>query len=104
MNREILFEAQGFLTVKDGIRERKITDLVALSRNHDTDELILFLSDLYFDKHRMVSGLLERYDNSIMLDMTIGAMFRLSQAIRLLKDTRKEDINEQFERRTGTSG
>jgi hypothetical protein len=104
MNREILFEAQGFLTVKDGIRERKITDLVALSRNHDTDELILFLSDLYFDKHRMVSGFLERYDNSIMLDMTIGAMFRLSQAIRLIKNSRKEDIDDHFEQKTGTSG
>ena len=104
MNDEIIFEAQGFLTVKDGIRERKITDLVALSRNHDSDELILFLCDLYYDKYRMVSGLLERDDNSIMLDMGIGAMFRLSQAIRLLKDTRKEDINEQFEQRTAASG
>ena len=104
MNREILTEAQGFLTVKDGIRERKITDLVALSRNHDSDELIIFLCDLYYDKHRMVSGLLERDDNSIMLDLGIGAMFRLSQAIRLLKDTRKEDIDEQFEQRTAASG
>jgi hypothetical protein len=104
MNDEIIFEAQSYLTVKDGIRERKITDLVALSRNHDSDELILFLCDLYYDKYRMVSGLLERDDNSIMLDMGIGAMFRLSQAIRLLKDTRKEDIDEQFEQRTAASG
>jgi len=104
MNNEILIEAQSYLTVKDGISERKITDLVALSRNHDSDELILFLCDLYYDKHRMVSGLLERDDNSIMLDLGIGAMFRLSQAIRLLKDTRKEDIDEQFEQRTAASG
>jgi hypothetical protein len=104
MNDEIIFEAQSYLTVKDGIRERKITDLVALSRNHDSDELILFLCDLYYDKHRMVSGLLERNDNSIMLDLGVGAMFRLTQAIRLLKDTRKEDIDEQFEQRTAASG
>jgi hypothetical protein len=104
MNAETLLKAQSYLTVKDGISERKITDLIALSKNHDADELIMFLCDLYFDKHRLVSGLLEREDNSIMLDMAIGAMFRLSQAIRLLKDTRKEDIDEQFEQRTGTSG
>jgi len=104
MNREILFDAQRYLTVKDGISERKITDLLALSKNHDAAEIILFLCDLYYDKHRLVSGLLERDDNSIMLDMGIGAMFRLSQAIRLLKDSRKEDIDEQFEQRTGTSG
>ena len=104
MNDEIIFEAQSYLTVKDGISERKITDLIALSKNHDADELIMFLCDLYYDKHRLVSGFLEREDNSIMLDMAIGAMFRLSQAIRLLKDTRKEDIDEQFEQRTGTSG
>jgi len=104
MNREILIEAQSYLTVKDGISIRKITDLVALSKNHDADELLIFLCDLYFDKHRMVSGLLERDDNSIMLDMGIGAMFRLTQAIRLIKESRKEDINEHFEQRTGTSG
>jgi hypothetical protein len=39
-----------------------------------------------------------------MLDLGVGAMFRLTQAIRLLKDTRKEDIDEQFEQRTAASG
>ena len=104
MNNEILIEAQSYLTVKDGISERKITDLIALSKNHDADELIMFLCDLYYDKHRLVSGLLENDDNSIMLDMAIGAMFRISQAIRLIKDCRKEDNSEQFEQRTGTGG
>ena len=104
MNKEIIFEAQGFLTINDGIRERKIIDLISLSRNHDRDEMILFLCDLYYEKHRFISELLEIEDNSILLDMTIGAMFRLTQAIRLLKDSRKEDNNEQFEQRTGTSG
>ena len=66
--------------------------------------MILFLCDLYYDKHRLVSGLLERDDNSIMLDMAIGAMFRISQAIRLIKESRKEDDDEGFEQRTGTSG
>jgi hypothetical protein len=104
MNREILTEAQSYLTVKDGISERKIVDITALSINHDADEMILFLCDLYYDKHRLVSELLESDENSIMLDMGIGAMFRLSQAIRLLKDSRKEDTDEQFEQRTAASG
>jgi len=104
MNKEILTEAQRCLTIKDGFSSRKITDLISLSKNHDADEMILFLCDLYHDKHRLISGLLERDDNSIMLDMGIGAMFRLSQAIRLLKDSRKEDIDEQFEQRTAASG
>jgi len=104
MNQEILIEAQSYLTVKDGISERKIANLLALSKYHDADEMLMFLCDLYYDKHRLVSGLLEHDDNSIMLDMAIGAMFRLSQAIRLIKDSRKENIDEQFEQRTGTSG
>jgi len=104
MNREILFDAQRYLTINDGIRKKKIIDLISLSKNHEPDEMILFLCDLYYDKYRLISGLLERNDNSIMLDMGIGAMFRLSQAIRLLKDTRKEDIDEQFEQRTAASG
>ena len=104
MNREILFDAQRYLTINDGIREKKIIDLISLSKNHEPDEMILFLCDLYYDKYRLISGLLERNDNSIMLDMGIGAMFRLSQAIKLLKDSRKEDVDEHFEQRTGTSG
>jgi hypothetical protein len=104
MNKEILTEAQRCLTIKDGFSSRKITDLISLSKNHDADEMILFLCDLYHDKHRLVSELLESDENSIMLDMGIGAMFRLSQAIRLLKDSRKEDTDEQFEQRTAASG
>jgi hypothetical protein len=104
MNDEIIFEAQSYLTVKDGISERKIVDITALSINHDADEMILFLCDLYYDKHRLVSELLESDENSIMLDMGIGAMFRLSQAIRLIKESRKEDIDDHFEQRTGTGG
>ena len=104
MNREILFDAQRYLTINDGIRKKKIIDLISLSKNHEPDEMILFLCDLYYDKYRLISGLLERNDNSIMLDMGIGAMFRLSQAIKLLKDSRKEDVDEHFEQRTGTSG
>jgi hypothetical protein len=104
MNAETLLKAQSYLTVKDGISERKIVDITALSINHDPDELILFLCDLYYDKHRLVSRLLESDNNSIVLDIGIGAMFRLTQAIRLIKDSRKEDENEQFEQRTGTGG
>jgi hypothetical protein len=104
MNNKTLIEAQSYLTIKDGICERKITDLIALSKNHDEDELLLFLCDLYYDKKRIVSELLEDDNSSIVLDIGIGAMFRLSQAIRLIKESRKEDDNEQFEQRTGTSG
>jgi len=104
MKEEILTEAQRCLTIKDGISEKKIIDLVALSENHYPDELIQILCDLYYEKHLFISGLLEQDNNSIMLDMGIGAMFRLSQAIRLIKDSRKEDIDEQFEQRTAASG
>jgi hypothetical protein len=97
MNAETLLKAQSYLTVKDGISERKIVDITALSINHDADEILLFLCALYHDKHRLVSRLLESDNNSIVLDIGIGAMFRLTQAIRLIKDSRKEDDNEQFE-------
>jgi hypothetical protein len=104
MKEGILTEAQRCLTIKDGFSSRKITDLISLSKNHDADELIMFLCDLYFEKHRLVSALLERDDNSIMLDMGIGAMFRLTQAIKILKDSRKEKDIDQFESRTAASG
>jgi hypothetical protein len=104
MNREIISQAQKYLIINDGIREKKIIDLISLSKNHDADEILLFLCDLYHDKHRFISGLLEVDDNSIMLDMGIGSMFRLSQAIRLIKESRKEDIDDHFEQRTAASG
>ena len=103
MNRETLLDAQRCLTIRDGISERKIVDLVSLSENHDPDELIQLLCDLYYEKHRFVSGLLEQDDNSIILDMAIGAMFRMTQAIKLIKDSREEEKDE-FEQRTAASG
>ena len=103
MNREILLDAQKCLTIKDGISERRIVNLVALSENHDPDELIQILCDLYYEKHRFISRLLEQDDNSIILDMAIGAMFRMTQAIKLIKDCIEEEKDE-FEQRTAASG
>ena len=103
MNRETLLDAQRCLTIKDGISERKIVNLVALSENHDPDELIQFLCDLYYEKHRFISRLLEQDDNSIILDMAIGSMFRMTQAIKLIKDCIEEEKDE-FEQRTAASG
>ena len=103
MNRETLLDAQRCLTIKDGISERKIVDLVALSKNHDPDELIQILCDLYYEKHVFISGLLEQDDNSIILDMAIGSMFRMTQAIKLIKDSREEEKDE-FEQRSAASG
>jgi len=103
MNREILFDAQRCLIIKDGISERKIVDLISLSKNHDTDELIQILCDLYYEKHLFISSLLEQDDNSIILDMAIGAMFRMTMAIKLIKDSREEENDEQFEQRTAAS-
>jgi DNA repair protein RadC len=103
MNRETLLDAQRCLTIKDGVSERKIVNLVALSENHDPDELIQILCDLYYEKHRFISRLLEQEDNSIILDMAIGAMFRMTQAIKLIKDCIEEEKDE-FEQRTAASG
>jgi hypothetical protein len=103
MNRETLLDAQRCLTIKDGISERKILNLVALSENHGPDELIQILCDLYYEKHRFISRLLEQDDNSIILDMAIGAMFRMTQAIKLIKDCIEEEKDE-FEQRSAASG
>ena len=103
MNRETLLDAQRCLTIKDGISERRIVNLVALSENHDPDELIQILCDLYYEKHRFISRLLEQDDNSIILDMAIGSMFRMTQAIKLIKDCIEEEKDE-FEQRTAASG
>ena len=103
MNREILLDAQRCLTIKDGISERKILNLVALSENHVPDELIQILCDLYYEKHRFISRLLEQDDNSIILDMAIGSMFRMTQAIKLIKDCIEDEKNE-FGQRTSANG
>jgi hypothetical protein len=103
MKREILLDAQKCLTIKDGISERKIVNLVVLSENHDPDELIQILCDLYYEKHLFISGLLEQDDNSIVLDMAIGSMFRMTMAIKLIKDCIEEEKDE-FEQRTAASG
>ena len=103
MKQDIITEAQKYLTINDGFRERKLVDLVSLSQNHDSDELVLFLCDLYYEKHKFLSRLIERDDNSILMDMSLGAMFRITMAIRLIRDEREEDIYES-QQRTAAGG
>ena len=85
-----LSEAQRYLTVNDGFSERKLFDIESLSDNHDTDEMIMFLCDLYYEKQDVLARLMSRDDNSILLDMTIAAMFRITQAITVLNETTEE--------------
>ncbi len=105
MNREIIQDAQRYLTVNNGFRNLKIVDIESLSHNHDTDELVMLLCDLYYEKHKLLSDLMERDDNSILLDQTIGAMFRMTMAIRLINDENREEVNNEYiEQRAAAGG
>jgi hypothetical protein len=91
MNSSIIRKAQQYLTINDGFSEKKLFDIAPLAITHGMDEVIMHLCELYTEKHNQVAALMSRNDTSIMLDMTIGAMFRLTHAISLLNKNITED-------------
>ena len=100
MKDELIRQAQKYLTVNDGLKTVKIVDIESLHLRHDTDLITMFLCDLYYEKHQQLTEILNRDDNSVLLDMTIGSMFRLSIAIRILKDIEQEENIDESEHRT----
>ena len=98
-----MWQAQQYLTINDGFTHKRILDVVAMSITHDLDEIIMHLCELYVEKHDHLARIIADDNTSIMLDLSIGALFRLSQAITHLQQPLTEGTHES-ERRTDAGG
>jgi len=105
MTKDMIAEAQKYLTVNNGQHERNIIDLVSLSKNHTADELIRFLKNLYIAKKRRVTKLLEMDRSTLEIDRNIAGMFRIHLALRTIQQSLEEDdAYEQKPKQTATAG
>ena len=97
--------AQKYLTFNDGVQDRKILDLVMLSKRHDAGELIVFLINLYREKRMHLEKLMIDGVTTPELDRSIGCLFRIHMALRTIRRQTEEEMLYDFtEQRTGTGG
>ncbi len=94
--------AQKYLCYFDGFNKRRIVDIEMLSKVHSLDKILSNLKRLYSEKQELVVTYLINHNVSTDLDRSIGGLFRLRQAIRLLEEHLKEGEDDEngFEHRT----
>ena len=103
MKSEIIIQAQKYLTISDGFSNRKIADIEMLLKNHNPAEIILFLKNLYREKKEKMLDLLESDTTTREFEQTIGCLFRIHIALKIITDQLEEETYES-QQRTGTGG
>ena len=84
MNRKALRAAQKYLTYyKNDVRKR-IVDIRRLSKDHTTQEIILFLKDYLREKEKGLQNMLLIDRTNKRADEMIAAIFRLYMAINTI--------------------
>jgi len=105
MTKDMIAEAQKYLTVNNGQHKRNIIDLAGLSKNHSLEELIVLLKTLYAEKKTRLKQLLEMDTTTTEIDRNIAGMFRIHLALRTIQNYLEEDdAYEQQPKQTATAG
>ncbi|MFC1591385.1 hypothetical protein ACFL43_02555 [Thermodesulfobacteriota bacterium] len=103
MRQQIINQAQKYLTVRDRFLDKKIVDLMALTSNHELDEIILFLKNMYREKRENLQKLVISDTTTGELDQTVACLFRIHMSLKIIINAMEEEIHES-EQRTGTGG
>jgi len=86
MNRKALRAAQKYLTYyKNDVRKR-IVDIRRLSKDHTTQEIILFLKDYLREKEKGLQNMLLIDRTNKRVDEMVAAIFRLHMAINTIEE------------------
>jgi hypothetical protein len=86
MNREIIFTAQDYLTIKENGKNRKIVDVERLLRSHPSKEVIDFLKTILKEKQIALKDYVLADKTKKEIDETVSVMFRVTMAIKVLED------------------
>jgi len=104
MNETIISEAKDYLTVEKDEGYRRIVDIQNLLQNHKIDEVILFLKDYLKGKEQALRNLILIDKTHRRIDQYVGAMFRITMAIKTLEEGEEVKIIEISKQRTKESG
>ena len=86
MNEAIISEAQDYLTVEKDEGYKRIVDIQNLLQSHSTKEVIDFLKDYLKGKEQALRNLILIDKTHRRIDQYVGAMFRITMAIKTLEE------------------
>ncbi len=91
MTLETIQAVQEYLTISDGngVR-RKVVDVEPLLKRHPTVSIIKLLREILVNKKKALLFLIELNKSRVEVDQTVGEMFRLHMAIRILEREMEE--------------
>jgi hypothetical protein len=86
MNETIISEAQDYLTVEKDDGYKRIVDIMNLLQSHSVNEVVLFLKDYLKGKEQALRNLILIDKTHRKIDQYVGAMFRITMAIKTLEE------------------
>ena len=85
MKKEILLEAQDYLTMSKDGSSRRIVDIDSLIKRHRPEEIITFLKDYAREKEKALKNLILIDKTLRKVDEMAAALFRMHMAIRTME-------------------
>jgi len=104
MTRQSIIEAQEYLRVKTEYGCKRIIDVRALFKSHNPSEVIKFLKDYLREKEKTLKNMILIDKSHPKVDQIVAAMFRISMAIKSLKEGEEVISVERSQQGTEESG
>jgi hypothetical protein len=101
MNREIISTAQGYLTIKENGKSKKIVDIDRLLKSHSSQEVIDFLKTILKEKQVALGDYVLADKTKKEIDETVSVMFRITMAIKVLEDGKEVTESARAQRTAG---
>jgi len=86
MTKQVILEAQEYLTIEKDDGYKRIIDIYALIKRHGPNEVVRFLKDYLRDKEKGLKSLILIDKTQSRIDQYVATMFRMHMAIKTLEE------------------
>ena len=104
MTKEIIHEAQQYLTIEKDEGFKRIINIEDLIKRHNLHDVIRFLKDYLGDKEKGLRDLILMDKCQKRIDEYVAAMFRMHMAIKTLEAGKEVIAVERSQQRAEESG
>ena len=104
MTKESIIEAQEYLRVKTEYGCKRIIDIRALLESHNDGEVIKFLKDYLREKEKTLKNMILIDKTHPKVDQIVSSMFRITMAIKALKEGEEVILLERSQQGAKESG
>jgi FtsZ-binding cell division protein ZapB len=97
-----IIEAQDYLRVKTEDGYKRIVDIHSLLKSHSINEVVLFLKDYLREKENSLRNMILIDKTHCKVDQIVASMFRITMAIKALKEGEEVISLEESQQRAET--